>query len=87
MAPKPPTRGDVIKVSWQDILEDPIGNPDAAKPCERISYGLFWARETRGAGECLITTTTLDMDNPSQQGYCVYPMGCILKIEVVKRAK
>jgi hypothetical protein len=87
MPAKPPARGDVIKVHWQDIFEDPTGNPDAAKPSERISYGLFWAKEIRGAGECLVTTTTLDKDGASQQGYCIYPMGCVLKIEVVKRAK
>jgi hypothetical protein len=85
MAPKPPARGDLVKVTWLDILEDSVGNPDAARPAERVSYALFWAKELRGPVECLVTTTTIDKDNSSQIGYCIYPFGCILKIEVVKR--
>ena len=87
MAKKPLARGDLLRVHWWDIYEDPTGNPDAARPCERVSYGLFWVQEIRGPGECLITTTTLDKDGASQSGNCCYPMGAILKIEVVKRAK
>lgn len=87
MARKPLARGDLLKVYWWDIFEDPTGNPDAARPCERVSYGLFWAQEIRGPGECLVTTTTLDKDGGAQSGYCCYPMGTVLKIEVVKRAK
>ena len=82
---KPIARGDVIKVTWTDILEDSVSDPDKAQPAVRISYGLFWAQEVRGPCECLVTTTTLDADNSSQSGYCIYPIGNVLKIEIVKR--
>jgi hypothetical protein len=84
---KPLARGDLIRVHWTDILEDPVGDPTSAKPAERVSYGLFWAQEMRGPCECLVTSTTFDKDGPAQQGYCIYPMGNVLKIEVVKRHK
>ena len=87
MARKPLVRGDLLKIHWVDIYEDPTGNPDAARPSERASFGLFWAQEIRGPVECVVTTTTLDKDGPAQSGYCIYPLGTILKIEVVKRAK
>ena len=87
MAKKPPAKGDLVKVTWADIQEDPVGNPDVARPAERITYGLFWAHELRGTIDCLVTTTTIDKDGPTQQGYCCYPWGCVLDIEVVKRAK
>ena len=87
MAKKPPARGDLLKVHWCDIYEDPTGDPSTAKPIERVSFGLFFAQEVRGPGECLITTTTLDKDGTTQSGYCIYPKGTILDIEVVKRAR
>lgn len=85
MAKKPPARGDVVRVTWLDILEDPAGNPDTCKASERVSFGLYWAEEMRGPAKCLITTTTIDKDSTGQQGYCCYPIGCILNIDVVKR--
>jgi hypothetical protein len=85
--PKPLARGDLIRVTWVDILESANENTDSAKPMERCSYGLFWAQEIRGPVECLITTTTIDKDGPQQQGYCVYPIGCVIKTEVIKRHK
>ena len=87
MAKKPLVRGDLIKVTWADIQEDPVGDPNAARPSERVTYGLWWAQELRGPVECLVTTTTMDNDNSHQSGYCIYPMGCVLKIDVIKRAK
>ena len=87
MARKPLCRGDLIKVTWIDALEDPVGNPDSAKCLERVSYGLFWAQEARGGHETLVTTTTTDPDGPHQQGYAAYPIGMVLKTEVIKRAK
>ena len=82
---KPLARGDVISITWVDIYEDPVGNPDTAKPAERVSLGRFWAQEERGGVSCLITSTTIDPDGPAQQGYCVYPMGCVVKIDIIKR--
>jgi len=87
VARKPLVRGDLIKVTWLDIQEDPVGDPNGARPSERVTYGLFWAQEVRGQVECLVTTTTIDNDSPHQSGYCVYPIGCILTMDVIKRAK
>ena len=80
-------RGDLIKVTWVDICEDNTGNPDLAKCMERVSYGLFWAQELRGGVPSLVTTTTIDPDGPAQAGWCCYPTGVVLKIEVIKRFK
>lgn len=87
MARKPLQRGDIIKVSWLDIQEDSVGNPDAAKPAARITYGLFWAQEIRGGIECLITTTTEDDDGHQQCGWACFPMGIVTKIDVIKRKR
>jgi hypothetical protein len=84
---RPLARGDLIKVTWLDATEDSVGNPDLLKCIERVSYGLFWAQEQRGGHEVLVTTTTIDPDGPHQSGGCAYPIGMILKTEVVKRAK
>jgi len=84
---KPLARGDLLKVYWCDIVECPTGNPDTARPAERISYGLFWAEELRSNIPCLITTTTDDIGGNEDSGYCLYPRSNVLKIEVVRRAK
>ena len=82
-----PERGDVIRVHWLDVQEDPVGSPETCVPASRVSLGLFWAHEQRGEVDCLVTTTTIDTDGPHQQGYCVYPYALIRRIEVIKRAR
>lgn len=87
MARKPLSRGDLIKITWLDCTEESTGNPETGKCIERVSYGLFWAQEPRGGHETLVTTTTIDPDGPHQSGWCAYPIGMVLKTEVIKRHK
>jgi hypothetical protein len=83
-----PERGDLVQVSWVDIYEDPTGDPDSAKlKGPRVSYGLYWGtREDRGI-PCVVTTTTLDNGDQSQQGFCIYPTAVVLSLKVVKRTR
>src|SRR5260221_8060048 len=39
---EPAEQGDLIQVTWLDIVENPTGNPDNAMPAVRVSFGLFW---------------------------------------------
>lgn len=87
MPRKPPSRGDVVRVTWVDIQESATESPETCKPAERVSYGLYWAQEKRGPVDCLVTTTTIDKDGPHQSGYCCYPMGVVINVEVIKRIK
>ena len=84
---KPLKRGDLIKVTWTDIVECHTGNPATALPAVRVSYGLFFAEEMRGPCLCLITNTTDDGTDYDYSGYCLYPRSNVLKIEVIRRAK
>ena len=84
---KPPARGDLVKVTWRDVYEDATVNPELGKTIERVSYGLFWADELRGGHQTLVTTTTIDPDGPQQAGYCAYPRGMVLTIDIIKRHK
>lgn len=86
MPRKPPTRGDLVKITWLDIIEDPGGDPETCKLAERTSFGLWWADEIRAGRETIITTTTIDRDSSHQSGYCAYPKGCVVGVEVMKRA-
>lgn len=83
MARKPPVQGDLIKVEWLDIYEDPTGNPEHAKYYTRASYGIFWAQDS----DKLVTTTTIDPDGPQNSGWCCYPVGTVKSIQVIKRHK
>lgn len=75
-------------MEWVDILEDPKGDPNLAKLAVRKSYGLFWERRPDPSGlPCFVTTTTLDTDDATQQGYCIYPEACIRSIKVIKRVR
>ncbi|MCU0242494.1 MAG: hypothetical protein MUF51_08735, partial [Vicinamibacteria bacterium] len=68
--------------------EDPTGDPDKAALKRRTSYALFWDRRTDASGvEVIVTTTTIDDDASTQQGYCIYPSACVLDLKVIKRAR
>lgn len=82
-----PKRGDLIQCDWIDIVSNPTGDPATGAPIERTSYGLFWAQEERGGFDCLITTDTLDEEDHHQSGYTVYPIGAVVEITVIKRAR
>lgn len=74
-------------MEWVDIYEDATGNPDTAKLARRTSYGLFWGKRDDAGIPVIVTTTTLDADGPSQQGFCIYPEACVRGLKVIKRAQ
>jgi hypothetical protein len=80
-----PRRGDLVRVDWLDIREDPSGDPETAELARRTTFGLFWARRTDSGVRVLVTTTTVDEDHDLQSGYCIYPMSCVVKIRMVRR--
>lgn len=83
-----PKRGDRVEVVWLDICEDSIGNPDDATCLHRVSIAYFWDRRTVDyAGlkaDLVVTCTTLDSDNHTQQGWTSYPAGTVLGIRVLR---
>jgi hypothetical protein len=84
----PAQRGDLVQIDWVDIYEDPIGDPERAAVKRRTSYAVFWDRRKEADGvEVIVTTTTIDDDAPTQQGYCIYPATCVLSLKVIKRAR
>lgn len=87
MADTNPSRGDVICVEWVDIYEDATGNPEAATLARRTSFGLYWMEREDHGIPVLVTTTTIDPDGPTQQGYCIYPLSCIRKLTIIKKAR
>jgi len=80
-------RGDLLRVEWVDIAEDSAGNPATAQLARRTSYGLYWSVQDSFGVPCLVTTTTVDHDVQGQNGYTIYPMGCIRDVQVIKRAR
>ena len=80
-------RGDLLRVEWVDIAEDPLGNPALASLARRTSYGLFWGFQESHGVNCLVTTTTVDHDVSGQNGYVIYPVGCVRGVEVIKRVR
>jgi len=80
-------RGDLIRVEWVDIAEEPSGNPATAQLARRTSYGLFWGLQDSFGFSCLVTTTTVDHDVQGQNGYTIYPGGCIAHVTVIKRSR
>lgn len=81
------SRGDLVEVSWTDIFEDSVGNPDSAELAVRISIAYYWGvRESHGI-KCLVTTTTMDGKDHSQSGYCIYPEGVVKGVKMVRRKR
>jgi hypothetical protein len=80
-------KGDLLRVEWVDIAEDPSGNPATAQLARRTSYGLFWGLQESFGVNCLVTTTTVDHDVQGQNGYTIYPLGCIRDLKVIKRGR
>lgn len=80
-------RGDLIEVTWLDIFEDSIGNPDKAEVAHRVSFGLYWAQITQHDHPILITTTTIDNKDDASSGFCAYPLGVVISLKIIKRAK
>jgi hypothetical protein len=80
-------RGDLIRVEWVDIAEEPSGNPATAQLARRTSYGLFWGLQDSFSLACLVTTTTVDHDVQGQNGYTIYPLGCVADVQIIKRSR
>ncbi len=76
-------RGDLIEVQWVDITEDPVGDPDHAFLPTRHSVGYFWS----GTGDTFVTTMTMDEDVADQSGYCIYPLGVVTGIKIVRKGR
>lgn len=83
----PLQRGDFIEVTWADILEDPVGDPEKAELAIRKTLAIYWDERVSEGVPSLVTTTTLDADGSHQQGFCIYPRACVLKVELIKRKK
>ena len=79
--------GDLVEVSWLDICENPVGDPQEAALARRVSYGLFLERRKDCGVDAIVTTTTRDQFGSHQSGWCIYPVGCIVAVQVVRRAK
>lgn len=80
-------RGDIISVQWADIFEDAVGDPDTAELASRLSVGLYWDLKVSHDIHALVTTTTIDKDASKQNGYCIYPLECVLEVKVIKRTR
>lgn len=80
-------RGDLLRVEWADIVEEPLGNPATAQLARRTSYGLFWSIQDSFGFPCLVTTTTVDHDVQGQNGYVIYPVGCLRDLTIIKRVR
>lgn len=82
-----PLKGDLVRIEWIDIFEDSIGNPEKAELARRTSFGLFWGNKNDAGVECVVTTTTIDKDDHIVSGYCIYPLSCVTKLTIIKRAR
>lgn len=80
-------RGDLIQVDWVDIYEDVTGDPDEATLAKRSSFGLYWGSLQKHGVQGIVTTTTLDDDTEKQNGFCAYPLGCIVGITIIKKKR
>jgi hypothetical protein len=80
-------RGDLVDITWVDIFEDSVGDPDKAELARRHSVGSVWGEATSFGVECLVTTTTLDERDHAQSGFCIYPKGCVVGVKVLKRKR
>jgi len=79
----------LIKVVWEDITDDTVGDPDTAHLSERTTYALFWKfMEDENVGTpCVVLTYTDDPQLTAQQGWLCVPLACVTEIEVVRRPK
>lgn len=85
MAARPPARGDVVRVEWVDIYEDPTGDPAHATLSHRSSCGMYYGESESHGVPVVVTTTTEDKDGDEHSGFCCYPKACVLALHVVKR--
>lgn len=81
-------RGDLVEVRWLDIYEDVTGDPEQADVAPRVSIGYFWSMKD-GAHELpvFITTTTMDIEASNQNGWCAYPLPCVVDVKIIRRGR
>jgi hypothetical protein len=77
--------GDMLKITWWDIVSDAIGDMKDAEPALCVTLGHFWKYKGRGPSRSLVVGLTLfpKEDDSEPRGWDVYPVGCIEKIEVL----
>lgn len=80
-------RGTLIKLTWLDITEDSIGDPNKASMMTRHTYTLFWELKKDHDIDCIVTTYTIDKESPAQQGWCITPLNVVEEIEIIRRPK
>lgn len=83
------TQKTLLKLSWADITDDTVGDPDEAHLTERHTYALFWSLvedEVTGI-DCMVLTYTDDPDVAAQQGWLCVPLDVISEVEVVRRPR
>lgn len=82
------TRGTLVGVAWNDILNDATGDPDKASLCLRKSFALLWNLIESHGHLCIVTTNTIDQgDVAEQQGWYCVPLALVKEIEIIKRPK
>ena len=77
-------RGEMLKITWWDIVSDAIGDVKDAKPALCVTLGHFWAYKGRGRSRSLVAGLTLfPLEGEEPRGWDVYPVGCLESLEVL----
>ena len=79
---KKPKRGDLVLVSWLDIVTDAHDDPTDADAMHFETVAKFWCWKRTKHGRVLVTTDSTALDG-SPYGYTAYPEGCIVKVRRV----
>ena len=92
-----PQVGDAVRIAWLDILENPTADPKDVVPDVRITppppgsviYLGEFEQVLEGNRLVKFIRTSGDYSKSDKQhiGACVYPIGCVLDIIVVRRAR
>lgn len=79
----------LIKVVWEDITDDTVGDPEEAHLSERTTYALFWKFiEDENVGTpSMVLTYCDDKELSEQAGWLCVPLSCITEVEVIRRPK
>lgn len=83
----PPLKGDLIEVHWVDIAEDSSGTPNEASLARRVSVAYYWEEKLDKGIPVLVTTTTIEKDEVTNSGYCIYPFACVTQLRVIRRKR
>jgi len=80
--------GDVVRVTWLDIVGDSIGEPDKAEMAFCETTGHFHAWKGRGRNRALVLCLTVfPRENNDCRGSDIYPYGVIKKLEILHGAE